>query len=54
MKKADRGWRRFLYTSAEALRIVTALSHPVIPDATAKIWSQLGLGDIQKFDLSQI
>ncbi|MGH9513481.1 MAG: methionine--tRNA ligase [Terriglobales bacterium] len=41
-----------LYTSAEALRIVTALAHPIIPDATAKIWSQLGLGDIQKFDLS--
>ena len=31
-----------LYTSAEALRIVTALAHPVIPEATAKIWSQLG------------
>src|SRR5208282_6310190 len=30
-----------LYTSAEALRIVTALAHPVIPDATAKIWTQL-------------
>ena len=33
-----------LYTSAEALRIVTALAHPIIPDATAKIWTQLGLG----------
>jgi len=43
-----------LYTSAEALRIVTALAHPVMPDATAKIWSQLGLGDIKKFDLSQL
>ena len=43
-----------LYTSAEALRIVTALAHPVIPDATAKIWTQLGLGDIQKFDLSNL
>jgi methionyl-tRNA synthetase len=43
-----------LYTSAEALRIVTALAHPVIPDATAKIWTQLGLGDIQKFDLTQL
>ncbi len=41
-----------LYTSAEALRVVTALAHSVIPDATAKIWSQLGLGDIKKFDLS--
>ena len=41
-----------LYTSAEALRIVTALAHPVIPDATAKIWAQMGLGDIKKFDLT--
>ena len=32
-----------LYTSAEALRIVTALAHPVLPDSTARIWSQLGL-----------
>jgi methionyl-tRNA synthetase len=43
-----------LYTCAEALRIVTALAHPVIPEATAKIWTQLGLGDIRKFDLSQL
>jgi methionyl-tRNA synthetase len=43
-----------LYTSAEALRIVTALSHPVIPDATAKVWAQLGLGDIQKVSLSDL
>ena len=43
-----------LYTSAEALRIVTALAHPVMPEATAKIWAQLGLGDITKFDLSQL
>ncbi|MGB6384642.1 MAG: methionine--tRNA ligase [Terriglobales bacterium] len=43
-----------LYTSAEALRIVTALAHPVIPDATAKIWAQMGLGDIKKFDLTQL
>jgi methionyl-tRNA synthetase len=43
-----------LYTSAEALRIVTALTHPVIPDATSKIWAQLGLGDIRKFSLSDL
>src|SRR3989440_1906297 len=43
-----------LYTSAEALRIVTALAHPVIPEATAKIWSQLGLGDIKQFPLSEL
>ena len=43
-----------LYTSAEALRIVTALAHPVIPDATGKIWAQMGLGDIRKVDLSKL
>jgi methionyl-tRNA synthetase len=43
-----------LYTSAEALRIVTALAHPVMPDATAKIWTQLGLGDIAKFSLADL
>jgi methionyl-tRNA synthetase len=37
-----------LYTSAEALRIATALAHPVMPQATAKIWAQLGLGEIGK------
>ncbi len=43
-----------LYTAAEALRIATALAHPVIPDATAKIWMQMGLGDIQKLALSEL
>jgi methionyl-tRNA synthetase len=43
-----------LYTSAEALRIVAALAHPVIPDATAKIWAQLGIGDITKCSLSEL
>ena len=40
-----------LHTSAEALRIVTALVHPVIPESTARIWEQLGLGDLSKLDL---
>jgi methionyl-tRNA synthetase len=43
-----------LYTSAEALRIVTALTHPVIPDATARIWTQLGLGEIGQVDLRSL
>ncbi|HEV2463948.1 MAG TPA: methionine--tRNA ligase [Acidobacteriaceae bacterium] len=43
-----------LYTAAEAIRIVTALVYPVIPDAAAKVWSQLGLGDIKKADLQNI
>src|SRR5438270_7825544 len=37
-----------LYTSAEALRIVTALAYPVMPQATAKHWTQPGLGDRTK------
>jgi methionyl-tRNA synthetase len=43
-----------LYTAAEALRIATALAHPVIPDATAKIWAQIGLGDIKKLALGEL
>jgi methionyl-tRNA synthetase len=31
-----------LYTAAEALRIVTALLSPVIPESAGKIWTQLG------------
>jgi methionyl-tRNA synthetase len=31
-----------LYTAAEALRIVTALVYPVIPESASKIWAQLG------------
>jgi methionyl-tRNA synthetase len=43
-----------LYTAAEALRIVTALAHPVLPESTAKIWAQLGLGEISKFNLADL
>ena len=43
-----------LYTAAEALRIATALSHPVMPDATMKIWTQMGLGDIQNLVLDKL
>jgi methionyl-tRNA synthetase len=43
-----------LYTSAEALRIITALLHPVLPIATARIWSQLGLGDVADFRLDEL
>jgi methionyl-tRNA synthetase len=34
-----------LWTTAEALRIVTALTHPVLPESTAKVWSLLGQQD---------
>ncbi|HEX5432185.1 MAG TPA: methionine--tRNA ligase, partial [Bryobacteraceae bacterium] len=44
-----------LYTAAEALRVVTALMSPVIPESAAKIWSQLGfktkLEDLRVADL---
>jgi methionyl-tRNA synthetase len=43
-----------LYTAAEALRIATALAYPVVPDAAAKIWLQLGLGDIKKLALAEL
>jgi methionyl-tRNA synthetase len=43
-----------LYTAAEALRIATALAHPVMPDATARIWAQMGLGDIKKLALNEL
>jgi methionyl-tRNA synthetase len=43
-----------LYTCAEALRIITALVYPVLPEATAKIWAQLGLGDIAHADLKDV
>jgi methionyl-tRNA synthetase len=31
-----------LWTTAEVLRIVSALAHPVLPDSTGKIWRLLG------------
>ena len=34
-----------LYTAAEGLRIAAALAHPVLPQATQKIWKQLGQAD---------
>ncbi len=37
-----------LYQSAESIRIITALLYPVMPYATAKVWAQLGLGDIEQ------
>jgi methionyl-tRNA synthetase len=43
-----------LYFTAEALRIVTALAHPAIPDSTRRIWAQLGLGELDHFDLRSL
>ena len=38
---------RVLATAAEAIRIVTALVYPILPDSAAKVWRQLGLGEIK-------
>jgi methionyl-tRNA synthetase len=56
LKAAEDTPRRasILYNCAEALRVITALAYPVLPDATAKIWAQLGLGDISQADLKNV
>lgn len=38
---------RVLGTAAEAIRIITALAYPILPESTAKVWRQLGLGEIE-------
>jgi methionyl-tRNA synthetase len=38
---------RVLATAAEAIRIITALAYPILPESTAKVWRQLGLGEIE-------
>jgi methionyl-tRNA synthetase len=37
---------RVLGTAAEAIRVITALAYPIVPDAAAKVWAQLGLGEL--------
>jgi len=37
---------RVLATAAEAIRIITALTYPILPDAAARVWRQLGQGEI--------
>jgi methionyl-tRNA synthetase len=37
---------RVLATAAEAIRIITALVYPILPESAAKVWKQLGQGDI--------
>ncbi len=39
---AEKKLDQTLYTAAEALRIITSLLSPVLPESTAKIYSQLG------------
>jgi methionyl-tRNA synthetase len=40
--------QEILYTAAESIRILTALLYPILPYATASVWCQLGLGDIEE------
>jgi methionyl-tRNA synthetase len=44
---ARQGLIEVLYTAVESIRIITALLYPVMPYATARVWEQLGLGDIE-------
>ena len=37
---------RVLTTAAEAIRVITALAYPIVPDAAAKVWRQLGQGEL--------
>src|SRR5262249_16772682 len=37
-----------LYEAAESIRIITSLLYPFLPYATAQVWAQLGLGDIEE------
>jgi methionyl-tRNA synthetase len=37
---------RVLATAAEAIRIITALVYPILPESAAKVWKQLGQGEI--------
>ncbi len=47
--------REVLYTAAEALRIITALAHPVLPDATQEIWRHLGQpGRLEDYQLDRL
>ncbi len=37
-----------LGTAAEAIRVITALVHPILPESASKVWRQLGLGEIEQ------
>jgi methionyl-tRNA synthetase len=37
---------RVLATAAESIRVITALAYPILPDSAAKVWQQLGQGEI--------
>jgi methionyl-tRNA synthetase len=37
---------RVLATAAESIRVITGLVYPILPDSSAKVWRQLGQGEI--------
>jgi methionyl-tRNA synthetase len=37
---------RVLATAAEAIRVITVLVYPILPDSASKVWRQLGQGQI--------
>jgi methionyl-tRNA synthetase len=39
---------RVLATAAEAIRVITALVYPILPESAAKVWRQLGQGEISE------
>ena len=44
-----------LWVTAEVLRIVTALAHPVLPESTAKVWKLLGqTGNLASLELDNL
>jgi methionyl-tRNA synthetase len=43
----DAQLREILYNSADNVRVLTAFLYPIMPYATAKVWEQLGLGNIE-------
>jgi methionyl-tRNA synthetase len=44
-----------LWVTAEVLRVVTALSHPVLPESTAKVWKLLGqTGNLASLELDNL
>ncbi len=53
--EAQQNLNSTLYTAAEALRIVTALLSPVLPQSTPKIWAQLGMkGPIESVTFARL
>jgi methionyl-tRNA synthetase len=46
---------RVLYVAAASIRVITVFAHPFIPEATEKIWTQLGQdGKLEDFRIDQL